>query len=153
MHRMFSLRSTKTGSFERSVRSTVLHCQMKNAANAIFAALAIAALAIAAVAQVRFVRVSVSSYKTQRRGGQESTDVGIIECRLRPAVSKGRRNTLIWSVYNEVSHTDVLYGQAEVRDVGSVATRRFNGLDWPSLQSCIGFDIPSLGANRWDSSR
>ena len=40
------------------------------------------------------------------------------ERRLWAAVSKGRRNTLIflerWSVYNEVSHTDVLYGQAEV---------------------------------------
>ncbi len=35
-----------------------------------------------------------------------------------PVVSMGRRNTLLflerWSVYNEVSHTDVLYGQAEV---------------------------------------
>jgi hypothetical protein len=40
------------------------------------------------------------------------------ELALCPAVSKGGRNTLIflerWSVYNEVSHTDVLYGQAEV---------------------------------------
>ncbi|MFT7596393.1 MAG: hypothetical protein ACI8R4_003728, partial [Paracoccaceae bacterium] len=40
-------------------------------------------------------------------------------------VSMGRRNTLIfrerWSVLNEVSHTDILYGQTEVRDVGSVA--------------------------------
>ncbi|MFT5799083.1 MAG: hypothetical protein ACI84R_003153, partial [Candidatus Azotimanducaceae bacterium] len=26
-----------------------------------------------------------------------------------------------WSVYDEVSHTDVLYGQTEVRDVGSMA--------------------------------
>ena len=46
-----------------------------------------------------------------------------ISCALRQnlllaAVSPGRRNTLIflerWSVYNEVSHTDVLYGQSEV---------------------------------------
>jgi hypothetical protein len=33
-------------------------------------------------------------------------------------VSTGRRNTLIflerWSVYHEVSHTDVLYGPTEV---------------------------------------
>jgi hypothetical protein len=42
-------------------------------------------------------------------------------------VSTGRRNTLIfrkrWSDYYEVPHTDVLYGQTEVRNVGSVATR------------------------------
>ena len=43
------------------------------------------------------------------------------------AVSTGERNTLVflerWSVRDEVSYTDVLYGQAEVRDVGSVAAR------------------------------
>jgi hypothetical protein len=43
-------------------------------------------------------------------------------------ISIGQRNTLIflerWSVYDEVSHTDVLYRYAEVGDVGSMAARR-----------------------------
>lgn len=59
------------------------------------------------------------------------------ERQLRPAVSKGRRNTLVfferWSVRDEVSHTDVLHGQAEVRDVGSVAARRVDEFDWKAF--------------------
>jgi len=66
------------------------------------------------------------------------------------AVSTGERNTLIflerWSVRDEVSYADVLYGQTEVGDVGSVAARRVDEFDWAAFQSCVVFDLPAFGA-------
>ena len=53
------------------------------------------------------------------------------------AVSMGRCNTLVffegWSVRDEVSYADVLHGQTEVRDVGSVAARRVDEFDWKAF--------------------
>ena len=65
------------------------------------------------------------------------------------AVSTGERNTLIflerWSVRDEVSDADILHGQTEVRDVGSLAARGVDEFDWAAFQSCIVFDLPSFG--------
>jgi hypothetical protein len=54
-----------------------------------------------------------------------------------PAILKGRRNTLVfsqrWSDQNEVSSPRIFHGQAEVADLGQMATRRIDELDW----SCV----------------
>ena len=66
--------------------------------------------------------------------------------RMIPAVSTGRRNTLIflerWSVRDEVSDADILHGQTEVRDVGSLsamhASPAGNGWQRGESMSSIG---------------
>ena len=67
-----------------------------------------------------------------------------------PAVSIGRRNTLIflerWSVYDEVPDADVLHEQTEVGDVGPMATRGVDEFDWATLQSRVVFDLSTFGA-------
>jgi hypothetical protein len=53
------------------------------------------------------------------------------------AISTGRRNTLVflesWSDPYEVSSPSIFYGQAEVRDLGQMPTRRVDELDWAGL--------------------
>jgi hypothetical protein len=53
------------------------------------------------------------------------------------AVSTGRRNTLIflerWSDQNEVSSPRIFHGQAEVGDLGQMATWRVDELDWSGV--------------------
>ena len=60
-----------------------------------------------------------------------------LEPDLYGVISIGRRNTLIflerWSVYHEVSATNVLYRDAEVGDVGSMAAWRVFELDWAQV--------------------
>jgi len=62
---------------------------------------------------------------------------GAIECPVRAAISTGRRNTLIfsqrWSDEHEVTPPRIFYGQAEVRDLGPMATRRVDELDWSGV--------------------
>jgi hypothetical protein len=52
---------------------------------------------------------------------------------LSVAVSTGRRNTLVflerWSDPHEVSSPSILHRQTEVRDMGSMATRRVDEFD------------------------
>jgi hypothetical protein len=56
---------------------------------------------------------------------------------LLAVASTGRRNTLIfekdWSVHYEVSSPDIFYRQAEVRDLGSMATWRVDEFDWAAV--------------------
>ena len=67
-----------------------------------------------------------------------------------PAVSIGRRNTLIflerWSVFDEVPDADVLHEQTEVGDVGPMATRGVDEFDWATLQSRVVFDLSTFGS-------
>ena len=61
-------------------------------------------------------------------------DFALDERLIPTAVSTGRRNTLIskkdWSLHYEVSSPNIFHQQAEVRDLGSMATRRVDELDW-----------------------
>ena len=71
---------------------------------------------------------------------------------LVPAVSIGRRNTLIflerWSVNDEVPDADVLHEQTEVGDVGPMATRGVDEFDWATIQSRVVFDLSTCGTVR-----
>jgi hypothetical protein len=57
---------------------------------------------------------------------------------LPAAISTGRRNTLVfsqsWSDENEVSSPRIFHGQAEVGDLGQMATQRVDELD---LDQCL----------------
>jgi hypothetical protein len=52
----------------------------------------------------------------------------------------------VLQLWIEASDADVLHGQTEVRDVGSVAARRGDEFDWTAFQSCIVFDLSALGS-------
>jgi hypothetical protein len=59
------------------------------------------------------------------------------ECPQSAAISTGRRNTLVfgqrWTDQNEVSSPHIFYGQAEVGDLGQMATLKFDELDWSGV--------------------
>jgi hypothetical protein len=54
-----------------------------------------------------------------------------------PTVSTGERNALIllerWSDQHDVSPPRIFYGQAKVRDLGQMTTRRNDELDWSGV--------------------
>ena len=82
---------------------------------------------------------SGSWYDECLRGGLRTP---VIRCAghehpYRGAVSTGQRNTLVflerWSVNHGVPKAEILQRQAESGDLGSLAARRVDELDWAAL--------------------
>ena len=65
----------------------------------------------------------------------------------------GRRNTSIFDermgCWNELSSSDLFYGEAEGGDLGPLAAWGVDEFDRTAVRSELVFDFPAAGANGW----